>query len=271
MIRLNLPDVRPFDASALLRTPGGEFLTVNNRQAGIYRVELLSDGLTANLIRLTDRFPHAEMARLGFDREPAPDWEGLAQDETGRLYVCDEARRWILRWSPGSNRLERLPIDWSPVATFFSPVETNASFEGIAVGRGRLFVANERSSPVIAVVDLESFRVVDQFVVYPAFPSLLGTHYSDLAWHEGHLWVLLRHDRVVLEVEPETKRVVAEYEFGALEDRLRYRKRLPTGIMEGLWVERESLWLLTDNNGYGREDAPNDRRPTLLKCRRPGR
>jgi hypothetical protein len=39
--------------------------------------------------------------------------------------------------------------------------------------------------------------------------------------------------------------------------------------MEGLAVSDKYFWLCTDNNGLGRKHYPNDRRPTLFKCRRP--
>jgi hypothetical protein len=74
---------------------------------------------------------------------------------------------------------------------------------------------------------------------------------------------------VVLEVEPRTHEVLAEFDYQAAEDRLDYRKDLPVGIMEGLAVDRDFIWLATDNNGFGRKSAPGDIRPTLLRCPRP--
>jgi len=63
--------------------------------------------------------------------------------------------------------------------------------------------------------------------------------------------------------------VVAEYDYRELEDRLSYRTGLPLGIMEGLAVDSEYIWLATDNNGAERKGAKGDTRPTLIKCRRP--
>jgi hypothetical protein len=267
--RLNLPGGEPFEASGLLRLPGGEFLTVNNRRIGLHRIEFLADGESANLVPLRDCFTPSQLSALGLKTPQRWDCEGIARDRQGRLYLSDEVNRWILRCAPGAPAAERLPIDWSPVSEFFSAIDPNASFEGIAIGGDRLFVANERSSSVIIVVDLATLKVREHFVVYPTSPSLLGTHYSDLCWWDGHLWVLLRHDRVVLEVDPRRHTILAEYDYRALEDDLGYRKRLPTGIMEGLWVDNDFIWLLTDNNNLGLAKAPSDTRPTLVKCRRP--
>jgi hypothetical protein len=41
--------------------------------------------------------------------------------------------------------------------------------------------------------------------------------------------------------------------------------------MEGLAVNRDFIWLATDNNGLGRMRYPKDLRPTLFRCRRPDR
>jgi uncharacterized protein YjiK len=216
-------------------------------------------------------FRPSELAPLAPLKEGHYDCEGLARDEMGRIYLCEEGNRWVLRCDPKTGRVERLPIDWAPVEQYFSSVDKNASFEGIAVGRGKLYVANERSSPVVIVVDLGSLRVTGAFHPQPRKGSFFGTHYSDLCWFEGRLWILCRQHRVVLEVNPDTREVLAEFDYEALEDALGYQKGLPVGIMEGLAVDRDWIWLLTDNNGMPRKSAPHDIRPMLLKCPRPDR
>ena len=72
-------------------------------------------------------------------------------------------------------------------------------------------------------------------------------------------------------VSSATREVVAEYDYRAVEDAPEhlYRKEYPTGVMEGLAVDENNFWLVTDNNGLGRESEPSDRRPTLLRCPRP--
>lgn len=198
------------------------------------------------------------------------DFEGIARDEAGRVYVCDESDRWILRIDPATKQVERLPIDWSPVEQFFSRSDPNASFEGIAIGGGRLWLANERERARVIEVDLQSLRVVGEFAPQPSSWGLV-LHYSDLAWHDGHLFLLLRHHRVILEIDPVSHEVIAEYDYRAVEDAPEhlYLKQFPTGTMEGLAVDDSYFWLVTDNNGFGRRAAPNDRRPTLFKCPRP--
>jgi hypothetical protein len=266
--QINLPGGERFDASGLLLTRTGDLLTVNDRGPTLYRIEFLSQGGEANVIPLTNCFTTAQLAPFAREKNGHYDCEGIAQDAEGRLYICEEANRWILRCDPKANRVERLPIDWSPVKSYFSS-DLNASFEGIAIGNGKLYVANERSAPLIIVVDMRTLKIIDHYQVYPQKFSLLGTHYSDLCFYEGKLFILCRQHRVVLEVDPATHAVLAEYDYRALEDQLGYFKQFPVGIMEGLAVERDCFWLCTDNNGFARSRAPNDTRPTLLKCPRP--
>ena len=255
-----------FDASALLRLPSGEWLTVSDRGPAVYRIEFKSGADTASLTPLTNCFTSAQLAPFVKDKSLYYDTEGLAVDAQGRLYICEEANRWILRCDPKAGVTERLTIDWTPVRQFFDTNDRNASFEGIAIGDGKLYVANERTRAVIIVVDVATLKVVDHFVVWPQVTSLMGfLHYSDLAWFGGKLWVLCRHHRTVLEVDPATKRVLAEFNYQQLEDALDYEKELPTGIMEGLAVTADAIWLVTDNNGLPRRGT-KDIRPTLVRC-----
>ena len=263
---LNLPGIPQFQASGLLRLPSGDLLTINDRGPTLYRVAFHPAAQMADLLPFPDCFSSSQMAPY---RARELDCEGIAQDSAGSLYICDEESRSIFRCRPGKGSVDRLAIDWTPVAQFFSS-ERNASFEGIAVGDNTLYIANERSSPVIIAVDLATLRVVDSFVVQPLSNSLLGIlHYSDLSWHKGHLFVLCRHHRVILEVDARTRRRIAEYDYRDIEEKLAYRNRYPTGIMEGLTVDDENFWMVTDNNGLGRNASPGDTRPTLIRCKRP--
>lgn len=269
--QLNTPGEMRFDASGLLLTPAGELLTLHDKSPMLYRIDYQPGTNALHLTPLPAYFNSKQLAHLSKEMVRAYDTEGIAQDEQGRLYICEECKRWILRCDPKTDAVERLPIDWKEVADYFSKFDTNASFEGIAIGQGKLYVANERSSPVIVVVDLKTMKVVDHFVVYSQKPSLLGMHYSDLCWFEGKLWVLLRQHRVVLQVDPESHAVLAEFDYEDIESALGYKRQFPVGTMEGLAVDQHHIWLVTDNNGMARNGHPRDIRPTLLKCPRPDR
>jgi hypothetical protein len=270
--QLNPPDREPFGASGLLLLPNGELVTVNDRVPGVFDIEFIPGADAANLKMRTDLFTRSQLAHLTRDRRHRYDIEGIARDEQGRVYICDEAERWILRCSPSASRVERLDIDWSPVESFFSKTDRNASFEGIAVGDGRLYVANERNHAVIIVVDIETLTVLDHFIPRPAHLRFWEPHYSDLSWHRDTLYVLVRESRVILAVDPDTGQVRAEYDYRSVELDPEYRYQLVVpfaGVMEGLAVDDHHFWLVTDNNHRPRLRYPQDRRPTLFLCPRP--
>ena len=254
--------------------PNGDLLTVSDRGPSVYRIEFIADTNAADVVKLPDCFTPEQLAPFSAEKTGRYDCEGVAADELGRLYLCEEENRWILRWDPLSRRVERLKIDWSPVQKYFSPTDHNASFEGITIGGGRLYVANEREQGWIIVVDLRTLKVTDDFEVRPGVASFWGPHYSDLCWFRGELFVLMREDHVILRIDPRSHRVLAEYDFRAMEfaPENKYRLVLPfVGVMEGLAVDDRDFWLATDNNGLGRARYPRDTRPTLFRCPRPDR
>ncbi len=271
--RLSPPHHERFDASGLLLTPQGKLWTVSDRGASLYEIDLAEGNEAAGLSLLTNLFTASQLAPLDPEKADRYDVEGIARDSSGRIYLCEEANRWILRWDPETDHVRRLPIDWAPVEKYFSRSDRNASFEGVAVGDSHLYVANEREIGRVITVDLKAFKVVDDFQVRPWGNEAQDTHYSDLCWFDHALYVLLRSARMVLKVEPGTHRVLAEYDFSDMEksSRVAYLYTWLTGTMEGLAVDRDAIWLVTDNNGVGRLRNPEDSRPTLFKCLRPDR
>jgi hypothetical protein len=263
------PDGHRFDASGLLRLPDGTLLTVNDKALPPCRIVLSTNG-TARLVALTNLFAPADVVAVAGRLASALDCEGLARDDSGRIYVCEEGSRSIFRSMPGGP-VERLPIDWSPVRRWFSTTDGNASFEGIAVGGNRLYVANERSIGRIIVVDLDTMKVTDDFQVTPIGRPAHDVHYSDLAWWRGDLWVLCRESRCVLRVDPASRVVKAEFDYTGIEMAPEnvYVTPLPYGFFEGLSVDDESIWLAVDNNGLPRRQAPGDTRGLLFRCPRP--
>ncbi len=271
--RLDSPGEVRFDASALLLLPDGALLTVNDKVPGVYRIEFGAQDGTARLVALPDAFTPRQLAPLVGEKSPGRfDFEGLARDEAGRLLVCEEGRRWILRLDPRSKTVERLPLDWTPVAKWFN-AEPNASFEGLAVGGGQLYVANERSVGRIIVVDLATLKIVDDFQVAPIGRAARDIHYTDLCWFGSELWVLCRESRCVLRVNPVTHAVLAEFDYAGIETAPLnwYAHPYPFGFVEGLAVDAENIWLAVDNNGFPRGADRNDHRPTLWRCPRPDR
>jgi uncharacterized protein YjiK len=265
--QLEAPRKERFDASGLAFWKG-KLLTVSDRDSELYEI-VLATNHTAQL-KATPFFSHALVARAAIKPEPRYDAEGISADSDGNVFLSEESQRAIFRSSPDGKKVERLRIDWSPVTKFFGR-DPNASFEGLAVGPAKIYVANERDAARIIVVDRASLKVEDSFFVDSPNFAFGGPHYSDLSSWQDRLYVLDRNHRCVFEVDPKAKRVVAEYSFAQMElaEDAAYRTAYPTGTMEGLAVDENYFWLITDNNGFGRIKFPRDARPTLFRCPRP--
>lgn len=265
--RIELPNGKRFDASGLAFAGTNMLVVADAIQTPFYL--RLGEEHLATLARTEIFTPQQMIEPLGQLRSRY-DFEGLARDDAGRIYVCEEGQRLVLRFDPATKKVERLPIDWTPVSKYFLNPTGNAAWEGVAVGGGKLWVANERERPRIIELDLETLKILGDFAPEASFWGLV-LHYSDLCYFDGKLFVLLRHHRVILEVDPAFRAVVAEYDYRAIEDapEHEYRKDYPTGVMEGLAVDKDYFWLVTDNNGFPRIADPADTRPTLFRCKRP--
>lgn len=270
--RLQTADASRFDASGLLRLPDNSLLTVNDRAALAYRIVFRPDANVADLVAAPELFSTRGLATPKTRDAKAYDAEGLARDERGRIYLCEESRRQILRFDPAAGSCEVLDIDWKPVRRYFDASDSNASFEGIAVGHSTLYVANERQVGRIITVDLETLRVTGDFAVAPHDRPARDVHYTDLCWFDEDLWVLCRESRRVLRVNPATRAVRAEFDYADLElskENAYYNPYPGYGFFEGLSVDAENIWLAVDNNNFPRIADKNDRRPSLFRCRRP--
>jgi len=270
--QMNLPNGERFDASGLFLEPAGDLLTESDQQIGVYRIHFLPRDPSVDLERIPDCFTAQQLAPFAREKVGRYDCEGVTEDDQGRIYLCEEANRWILRWDPRTKTVERLNIDWAPVEKYFSS-DRNAAWEGIAIHGSTLYVANERKKGRLIAVDLSTLKVTDSFAVPASHSHWYEPHYSDLCWFDGALYALMREDHVILKIDPATHLVLAEYNFAKMENdhAVAYYKVVPlvVGVMEGLAVDRNYFWLCTDNNGLGRKSHRRDTRPSLFRCRRP--
>ncbi len=266
-----LPKGERFDASALCLRSNSQLLTLNDLHEGIYRVDFLANTNSADLTLLPDCFTAKQLEAWSADKLGVYDCEGLCEDERGRLYVCEEGNRWILRYDPVTKTIERLDIDWTPVEKYFHPTDRNASFEGVAVHGDRLYVANERQDGRIIVVDLNTLQVTDDFTVRPRYTRARDIGFHDLCWFDGSLFALLRQNHVIVRMNPETKAILAEYDYLDVERSgdAYDTANASASLMEGLAVDDKYFWLCTDNNGRAKRKNPTDTRPTLFRCLRP--
>ena len=270
--QMNLPHNQRFDASGLFLEKSGALLTESDQRIGVYRIVFTQSNDSVDLAQIPDCFTAAQLAPFAAEKFGRYDCEGVTEDAQGRIYLCEEANRWILRWDPKTKTVDRLDIDWTPVKRYFSN-DRNAAWEGIAIDGPTLYVANERKRGRLITVDLNTLKVKDDFVAPASHSIWYDAHYSDLCWFDGALYALMREDHVILKINPATHLVLAEYDFAEMENDpdAAYYKVVPlvTGVMEGLAVDKHYFWLCTDNNGLSRKHHPGDTRPTLFRCRRP--
>lgn len=267
--RINLPRGQRFDASGLALDRAGQLFTVSDRSSSVWRISMLTNG-TASVSPWPNCFSEMQLEPFSAEKIGRYDVEGIAFDPEGHIFICEESNRWILEFNPGGAKVTRLPFDWAQVSRYFSK-DLNSSFEGLAIGDGKLYVANERNSARIIVVDLATQKITADFAPHPRKIGFGPLHYSDLSWYQGFLYVLCRHQQCIIKVNPTTGKALAEYAYRTLETAAEhaYFTEYPTGLMEGLAVDDKYFWLATDNNGKARKADRKDTRPTLFRCARP--
>src|SRR5882762_10163793 len=108
---LNLSNSQRFDASGLLLLTNGDLLTLTDRGPTLYRIQFRTSSSVADLRPIPDLFTAAQLKKYTREKFSYYDSEGIAQDDQGRFYVCEEANRWILRCDPADPQVERLAID----------------------------------------------------------------------------------------------------------------------------------------------------------------
>jgi uncharacterized protein YjiK len=195
----------------------------------------------------------------------------------GRFYLADEGTRSVLSLDAhgvasehdlGFAKFHAQKGKMNP----FSGVR-NAGLEAIACDprQNRLYVFNERQFRMGYSYSLIEKKLLGQFDL-PAgnalprfekgfwiYPDFAGAHFGT-----GLLYILVRNQRLILEVNPKTYRVIQRFNF-APHTRHLYQKNDPFGLAEGLVVQDGSFYIILDNNGHLRQGSKNDSRPVLLK------
>jgi len=198
----------------------------------------------------------------------------------GRIYVVDERTYTVVEIGSDGEALAH-PLDLSSVqmeANGTVPVENSgAGIEGIACDEAAsiLYVAQERQPRMIYAVDLSTFKTMDAFDVPAGWESprtdggrLVYADYSDLYFENGFLYALQRSDRTVLKIAPQKKRLVSKLRLDFQESQY-YDYKEPFGMAEGLYLTRERIYIVLDNNGMARIGDPQNTSPLLFEFTRP--
>src|SRR5580692_5823541 len=113
--QMNLPNNQRFDASSLFLEKSGALLTESDQRIAVYKIIFTQSDNSVDLAQVPDCFTPGQLAPFAGEKVGRYDCEGVTEDAQGRIYLCEEANRWILRWDPNTKSVERLDIDWSSV------------------------------------------------------------------------------------------------------------------------------------------------------------
>jgi uncharacterized protein YjiK len=207
------------------------------------------------------------------------DFEGIAADADGALLLASEARYRALRVDLGGGATWLTPSleGIGHAAGLFR--KYNANLEGIArLADGRLLLAAEREPRGLIELpangDLSSARVWAMPESIYAVPSGRDTDFSDLAVDGRRTYVLERNSHLVVRIERIAERWEEReaWSYATTENDPRFAYRgSPYGVVEGLAIDRDHVYLVTDNNRLPRAADPNDRRPQLFVFAKPAK
>jgi hypothetical protein len=252
-----------FQPSGLVFRDGRLYTVSDKSSSALYEIEVTGDAATARAA-IPVRPPEGTREDL--------DLEGLTVDGAGFLVV-----------SEAQNRVLAVPADGGPAHWLGTDVagparavgllaKPNAGFEGIAKLGDRLVLAAEREPRglvIAAAGHVDAWQMDRTRVSLPA-----GRHpdFADLATEGGRLYALVRNGDAVAELLPSGARFVEGHgwSYAAVAARHRYVGE-HFGLGEGLAIQGEHLYLIFDNNGAERAEAPGDRRPMLFVFRWPRR
>lgn len=260
-----------------LTTDGNSLFTVSDVEgiSRIFQIHLKADS-TASLSsfsNLDGKWLEAyEKRHSGLGRV---DLEGIAYcAET--FFLVDERKRKVLAYQEGKISQIDLPFSSFHAAKNrmnpFSGV-INAGLEAITCdpNRNLLYVFNERMFRMGYIYSLDSSQILHQFDVPSGFraPRMEQEHwvYPDFAgsdFHQGKLYLLVRNDYAVLELDGESLEVLRRFSF---ERHARESYQVPEifGMAEGLSIFNGRLYLVFDNNEFERVDMPGAYNPMLLE------
>ena len=207
------------------------------------------------------------------------DFEGITFCKD-RFFIVEEETSTVIEVDK-EGRAKAHPLDFVSIhkeKNIAVPFGTKgAGLEGIACDEvtGVLYVAQERMFRMIYALDLISFRVFD-FVDVPAgwltpryvaglpvFPD-----YADLYFEDGFLYALQRNDRIVLKIDPKEKQLVSRLELQFKESDY-YDYKEPFGMAEGLYLSKDRIYIVLDNNGVARTGDTQSISSLLLEFDRP--
>jgi hypothetical protein len=247
-----------FEPSALCFDDSGTLYTVADK--GNYSVFSLKKDAKGYEAVESVKMNTLQVLKMRLKKKYKYDFEGLAY-HNNLFYIADERDRKVLTVDRLGN-LKDLGIDINGYlkANNIRNDVSNSGLEGLTIDRKNniMYLLKERQESAILVVDLNTNKIIKHYKVNlpgPVEPAL-----SDASFFEGNLYVLVRSHRLVLKLNPENGEIISSYDYRKIEEDPKYvYLKVPTfgasgvdpdgyGVMEGLAVTADSIYLATDNN-----------------------
>ena len=273
--KLELQQALPLDGPVLVQPSGlawdgKNLLMVSSfHDDAVFKIELQADKATFK-----------EMVRIHRPKDAAGkmSWRGLATDGHGNLYLASDANCRIMKVESDGD------AEWEGPGLLETGAEKglfsgeNSGIEGIAIaGKKRFVVAASREPRGLLQEDLSGPKPVLNALIedkskLPLPAGRRKPDFSDLAEDGGKLWALSANaDALCMLTWNGQDYVEGEYwTFGHVSNDPKYRYAgLKMGLARGLAMDGQSVYVVLDNKGVGRQGDANDKRPLLLVFKRP--
>ncbi len=273
--KLELQQALPLDGPVLVQPSGlawdGKHLLLISsfHDEEIFKVELQAD-----------KAAFKEQVHIRMPKDAAGmkmTWRGMASDLGGNLYLASGTACRILKVESDGD------AEWEGPALLEAGAEKglfsgeNSGLEGIAVaGKRKFVVAASREPRGLLQVDMTGSKpLITAFVSdkskVPLPAGRRKPDFSDLAEEKGQLWALSANADAVFQLNWNGHEYMEGefWTFGHVSNDPKYRYGIKMGLARGLAMDGQSIYVVLDNKGVGRQADVNDKRPLLLVFKRP--
>jgi hypothetical protein len=247
-----------FEPSALCFDDNNNLYTVGDKgNYAVFSLKKASNGYeTVESVKMNTM----QVLKMRLKKKNKFDFEGLAF-HNNLFYIADERDRKVITVDKQGNITDlKIDINGYLKANNIRNDVANSGLEGLTIDRKNniMYLIKERQEPVIMVVDLNTNKITRHFKVN--LPGKVEPALTDASFFEGSLYVLVRSHRLVLKLNPENGDILSEYDYRKNEEAAKnVYVKIPTfgsssvdpdgyGVMEGLAVTKDSIYLATDNN-----------------------
>ncbi len=206
------------------------------------------------------------------------DFEGITVDPAGNFYLVSEEAFRILKVSAGGQSAEWVTPDLQPFGAQVGLFKkNNANFEGLSITDDKNFTLCAEREPrgimQLNLADLpQSITAIKQDHAVLPSPGRRTADYAGLAFFNGSIFCLERGIHAVTELSISDGKISEKslWTFAHVENDAAWRyENMEYGHAEGLFVNKDFVYIIIDNNGDARQDDNNDRRPLLFIFAKP--